>query len=116
MIANGYTEAAKTSQLISLSSKIYSFLTRFLVAYNIFLCYNEIRNIFSYVKLTAKLVMSKHPKFIKKLLEIILQIKVRDIRFHETEKNLKESYDGHGIRFDLYVEDSDNTNYFSLSF
>ena len=63
-----------------------------------------------------KLVMSKHPKFIKKLLEIILQVKVRDIRFHETEKNLKESYDGHGIRFDLYVEDSDNTNYFSLSF
>ena len=58
-----------------------------------------------------KLVMSKHPKFIKKLLEIILQIKVRDIRFHETEKNLKESYDGHGIRFDLYVEDSDNTIY-----
>ena len=50
-----------------------------------------------------KLVMSKHPKFIKKLLEIILQIKVRDIRFHETEKNLKESYDGHGIRFDLSV-------------
>ena len=58
-----------------------------------------------------KLVMSKHPKFIKKLLEIILQVKVRDIRFHETEKNLKESYDGHGIRFDLYVEDSDNTIY-----
>ena len=58
-----------------------------------------------------KLVMSKHPKFIKKLIEIILQIKVRDIRFHETEKNLKESYDGHGIRFDLYVEDSDNTIY-----
>ena len=51
MIANGYTEAAKTSQLISLSSKIYSFLTRFLVAYNIFLCYNEIRNIFSYVNM-----------------------------------------------------------------
>ena len=50
-----------------------------------------------------KLVMSKHPKFIKKLLEIILQVKVRDIRFHETEKTFKESYDGHGIRFDLYV-------------
>ena len=58
-----------------------------------------------------KLVMSKHPKFIKKLLEIILQVKVRDIRFHETEKTFKESYDGHGIRFDLYVEDSDNTMY-----
>ena len=39
-IAKIYTEAAKTSQLISLSSRIYSFLTRFLVAYNIFLCYN----------------------------------------------------------------------------
>ena len=58
MIANGYTEAAKTSQLISLSSRIYSFLTRFLVAYNIFLCYNEVRNIFSYVKLTAKLLLA----------------------------------------------------------
>ena len=58
-----------------------------------------------------KLVMSKHPKFISKLLEIILQIKVKDIKFHETEKNLKESYDGHGIRFDLYVEDTENTIY-----
>lgn len=58
-----------------------------------------------------KLVMSKHPKFIKKLLNIILQVNVREIRFHETEKNLKDSYDGHGIRFDLYVEDSDNTIY-----
>ena len=58
-----------------------------------------------------KLVMSKHPKFISKLLEIILQIKVKDIKFHETEKNLKESYDGHGIRFDLYVEDTENTVY-----
>ena len=58
-----------------------------------------------------KLVMSKHPKFIKKLLNIILQVNVREIRFHETEKNLKDSYDGHGIRFDLYVEDSDNTVY-----
>ena len=64
MIANGYTEAAKTSQLISLSSRIYSFLTRFLVAYNIFLCYNEIRNIFSYVNmreidtLNAKLLLA----------------------------------------------------------
>lgn len=58
-----------------------------------------------------KLVMSKHPNFIKKLLNIILQVNVREIRFHETEKNLKDSYDGHGIRFDLYVEDSDNTVY-----
>lgn len=58
-----------------------------------------------------KLVMSKHPKFISKLLEIILQIKVKDIKFHETEKNLKESYDGHGIRFDLYVEETENTVY-----
>lgn len=58
-----------------------------------------------------KLVMSKHPKFIKKLLEIILQLKVKEIKFHETEKSYKDSYDGHGIRFDLYVEDSDKTVY-----
>lgn len=58
-----------------------------------------------------KLIMSKHPNFIKKLLEIILRVNVREIRLHETEKNFKESYEGHGIRFDLYVEDSQNTMY-----
>lgn len=63
-----------------------------------------------------KLVMSKHPKLISKILEIILQIKVKDIKFHETEKNLKESYDGHGIRFDLYVEDTESSFYVHSNF
>ena len=45
-----------------------------------------------------KLVLSKHPKLIIKLLEIILQVKVREIRFKETEKQIKNSYEGHGIR------------------
>ena len=58
-----------------------------------------------------KLVLSKHPKLIIKLLEIILQVKVREIRFKETEKQIKNSYEGHGIRFDLYVEDENNTVY-----
>ena len=58
-----------------------------------------------------KLVLSKHPKLIIRLLEIILQVKVRKIRFKETEKQIKNSYEGHGIRFDLYVEDENNTVY-----
>ena len=37
------------------------------------------------------------------MLELILQIKIRDIRYIEEEKNLKFQYAGKGVRLDVYV-------------
>ncbi|MGP1586307.1 MAG: Rpn family recombination-promoting nuclease/putative transposase [Schwartzia sp. (in: firmicutes)] len=57
-----------------------------------------------------KLVMRKK-HICKKMLELILQIHIRDIRYIEEEKNLKFQYAGKGVRLDVYVADDKNTVY-----
>ena len=53
-----------------------------------------------------KLVM-RHPKFCRRLIEKILDIKIRHIDYLENEKSLKFRYTGKGIRLDVYVEGDD---------
>ena len=53
----------------------------------------------------------KHPRICKRLIEAVLKIKVRDIRYMEDEKSFKNSYVGKGIRLDVYVEDADNSRF-----
>ncbi len=53
-----------------------------------------------------KLVM-RHKRFCKKLLETILNIKIKRITYLEDEKSLKFRYAGKGIRLDVYVEGDD---------
>ena len=53
-----------------------------------------------------KLVM-RHKRFCKKLLETILDIKIKRITYLEDEKSLKFRYAGKGIRLDVYVEGDD---------
>ena len=57
-----------------------------------------------------KLVM-KHKHICKSMIEKILQIKIRDLRYIEEEKTLKHQYDSKGVRLDVYVEDDQNTVY-----
>lgn len=57
-----------------------------------------------------KLVMS-HKRICKHLLEMLLGIKIRDLREPETEKAMKHGYESKGIRLDVYVEDDANTVY-----
>lgn len=57
-----------------------------------------------------KRVMS-HKRFCKRLLEKILRIEIRDIRYLEEEKTVKTAYESKGIRLDVYVEDDRNTVY-----
>ena len=57
-----------------------------------------------------KLVM-KHQHICKHLLEIILGVKIREIREPETEKAMKTGFESRGIRLDVYVEDNENTVY-----
>ena len=45
------------------------------------------------------------------MLEKILQMKIRDIRYLEEEKTIKAAYESKGIRLDVYVEDDKNTVY-----
>ena len=46
-----------------------------------------------------------------RFLEVLLKIKIRDIKYIGVEQGLKETYLGKGIRLDVYVEDDNNTIY-----
>ena len=51
-----------------------------------------------------KLVMG-YPHICKRLVEKVLGISVREIKYLERERIFKNTYDGKGIRLDVYVED-----------
>ncbi len=57
-----------------------------------------------------KKVMSDK-RLCKKLLEKLLRIKIRDLKFLEEEKSLKSTYISKGVRLDVYVEDDKKTVY-----
>lgn len=56
-------------------------------------------------------IMTANPHLCKELLELILDIKIRKIEFADKQYSIEETYDGKGIRLDVYVEDSENTVY-----
>ena len=57
-----------------------------------------------------KLIMNRR-RICKKLLEGTLRIKIKKIRYLETEKALSAQYRSKGIRLDVYVKDEKNTVY-----
>jgi len=56
-------------------------------------------------------IMVTHPELCKELLELILNVKIRKIEFPESQKVMEETYDGRGIRLDVYIKDDNNTIY-----
>ena len=57
-----------------------------------------------------KLIM-RRKRICKKLLERMLRMKIREIRYLETEKSMKSQYSSKGIRLDVYVRDEKETVY-----
>lgn len=53
----------------------------------------------------------RHPGRCRKLLEIILGIKIKEVVFLEDQNSLNPDYAAKGIRLDIYLEDSGNTVY-----
>ncbi len=56
-------------------------------------------------------VMSLHPDLCKELLELILGIRIKYINTQEIQKTVEVTYDGRGIRLDVYVDDDAGTVY-----
>lgn len=56
-------------------------------------------------------IMTAKLNLCKELLELILSIKIREVKISESQKTIEEKYDGRGIRLDVYVEDLENTVY-----
>ncbi len=53
----------------------------------------------------------RDPRRVKPLLEMVLEKKIKDIKFLEVEKTKETGYTSHGIRMDVYVEDDENSVY-----
>ena len=53
----------------------------------------------------------QNPEICKEFLEIVLDIKIDRIEYPFVEKTLKLTYDGKGVRLDVYVADGKNTVY-----
>lgn len=56
-----------------------------------------------------KVMRSK--RICKHLIEELLQTKIADISYPETEKNITPDYNSHGIRLDVTVDDDQHTHY-----
>lgn len=51
------------------------------------------------------------PDLCKALIELILNVKVKEIRSVDGQKTLEPNYDSHGVRLDVYVDDDLGTVY-----
>lgn len=56
-------------------------------------------------------IMQSDPELCKEITEAILDVKIREIVRIGNEEGIEISEDGHGVRFDVYLEDSDDTIY-----
>ena len=54
-------------------------------------------------------VLSTDLELCKDILQMILDVKIREVRLSEAQKSVEITPDGRGIRFDVYVEDENNT-------
>lgn len=53
----------------------------------------------------------RHPGRCRRLLELILGIRIREVTFLDDQNTLNPDYTARGIRLDVYLEDADNTVY-----
>ena len=56
-------------------------------------------------------VLVNNPKVCRRLLEVLLDIKIKEISFPERQKTIEILSDGKGIRLDVYVDDENGTIY-----
>ncbi len=54
-------------------------------------------------------VLSTDLELCKDILQMILNVKIREVRLSEAQKAVEITPDGRGVRFDVYVEDDKNT-------
>lgn len=51
----------------------------------------------------------RRKRLCKKMIETILRIRIREIKYIDEERTIQATYGGKGIRMDVYVEDDENT-------
>ena len=56
-------------------------------------------------------VLVNNPEICRRLLEVLLEIKIKKISFPERQKTIEILVDGKGVRLDVYVDDENGTIY-----
>ncbi|MDE7434460.1 MAG: Rpn family recombination-promoting nuclease/putative transposase [Lachnospiraceae bacterium] len=56
-------------------------------------------------------ILGQDKQLCKEILELILERKIKDIRYPETQKQIEITSDGKGIRLDVYAEDEEDNVY-----
>lgn len=56
-------------------------------------------------------VVMQKKELCKPLLEMILQVKIKDIQYLELQKSIKKRYEAKGIRLDVFVDDGEGSVY-----
>lgn len=56
-------------------------------------------------------ILTAKPNLCKGLLELILGVKIKKVEISESQKTINMTYDGKGVRLDVYVEDDKHTIY-----
>ena len=56
-------------------------------------------------------ILTARPDLCKELLEVILEVKIKDIEYLNKQEIIEIVPEGKGIRLDVYVEDGNNTVY-----
>lgn len=54
-------------------------------------------------------ILENNPDLCRELLEVILGVKIKKVERISKQKEIKVKTDGKGVRFDVYLEDADNT-------
>ena len=57
------------------------------------------------------MILENNLELCKELLELILDIKIKKVELADSQKRIDLTYDGKGVRLDVYVNDSENTVY-----
>ena len=56
-------------------------------------------------------ILTSDTELCREMLELLLDLKIREVRLAQGQKAVDLTYDGRGVRFDVYVEDADNSVY-----
>ena len=51
------------------------------------------------------MILTSNLKLCKELLELILNVEIKEVKIAEPQKSVNITYDGKGVRFDVYVND-----------
>ena len=73
----------------------------------------ELERLWNYATIKDNFIFSKtmemYPDLCTRLLELILNVKIKEIDYPEREKTIETRIDGKGIRLDVYVKEGNQS-------